>query len=216
MRPSTENLLSIRDGEPVAVEALVAVESLPAAQRELERLRQLQDALRSLPELKPPLDGWQRVLVLERERRLAPHRWLKALTATGAVAAAAAVLAVLVATAPPQGAGTIASTRQPMLDEPDRREVAAAVAESPHEYLALVAESARLEQVLAAVPSPRPRMTVSMASTIVGIEDRIAFIDEQLTFGNARGVQWPQREALWSERVDLMSALVQVRLAQSR
>src|SRR5690606_21668348 len=130
-----------------------------------------------------------------------------------------AVVAVLLATAPLENAGTIESARDVASREHGARVGAVALAQEPErppEYLALVAETARLEQVLATLPSQRPRMNVAIASTIVGIEDRIAFIDEQLTFGNARGVQWPQREALWSERVDLMSALVQVRLAQSR
>ena len=53
----------------------------------------------------------------------------------------------------------------------------------------------------------RPLMSGATASTIVGLEDRIAFIDEQLTYSAARGLPQPERAALWGERVDLMNAL---------
>ena len=39
-------------------------------------------------------------------------------------------------------------------------------------------------------------MTARTAGTIVGLEDRIAYIDEQLTIGMLHAVEFPQREAL--------------------
>ena len=82
-------------------------------------------------------------------------------------------------------------------------------------YIQLVEESERLERMLADIPYQRPMMSGRTASTIVGLEDRIAFIDEQLTYGAASGLQMPEQRALWSERVDLMNALVYVRLGQA-
>ena len=77
-------------------------------------------------------------------------------------------------------------------------------------------ESARLERLLAEIPYQRPMMTARTARTIVGLEDRIAYIDEQLTFGTAYDMQIPAREALWGERVELMNALVHVRYAHAQ
>ncbi len=54
MYPGTENLLSIRDGEPVDAEARAAVESEPALQAEIAHLEATRDRLRKLPELTPP------------------------------------------------------------------------------------------------------------------------------------------------------------------
>jgi hypothetical protein len=70
--------------------------------------------------------------------------------------------------------------------------------------------------MLARIPYQRPVMTAGTASTIVGLEDRIAFIDEQLTLAAGNGAEVPQRQALWGERVELMNALVHVRFAQAQ
>jgi hypothetical protein len=86
----------------------------------------------------------------------------------------------------------------------------------PAPYDALVAESARLDRLLGTIAYQRPLMTGATASTIVGLEDRIGVIDAQLTYSTARRAPEPQREALWSERVELMNALVHVRYAQAQ
>ncbi len=83
-------------------------------------------------------------------------------------------------------------------------------------YAPLVAESARLERLLAELPAPRPLMVGSAAGTVVGLEDRIALVDAQLSYAAARDLAPPYREALWGERVELMSALVYVRFAQTQ
>ena len=46
--------------------------------------------------------------------------------------------------------------------------------------------------------------------------DRIAFLDEQLVYGAAGELPAPQRAALWSGRVELMNALVNVRYAEAQ
>lgn len=54
MYPGTEDLLSIRDGEPVEAEARAAVDADPALQAEVARLQATRDRLRELPEFQPP------------------------------------------------------------------------------------------------------------------------------------------------------------------
>ena len=54
MYPGTEDLLSIRDGEPVDAEARAAVDADPALQAEVARLKTTRDRLRELPEFEPP------------------------------------------------------------------------------------------------------------------------------------------------------------------
>ena len=57
MHPSTEDLLSVRDGEPLdAVTSNVIAEDA-TLEREIERLRQVRHALRQLPDLSPA-DGF--------------------------------------------------------------------------------------------------------------------------------------------------------------
>jgi hypothetical protein len=149
--------------------------------------------LRELPELPPPPGVWERVLEAERARRAARRFWQRAT----ALAAMAAVVAV----------GVTAY----FVSSPD-----AAFEADTASYAVLVAESARLEQLLAEMPAPRPLMAGSTASTIVGLEDRIALVDEQLSYAAAEQVASPYRQALWGERVELMHALVYVRFAQAQ
>jgi hypothetical protein len=146
--------------------------------------------LKELPELQPPAGVWERVLEAERARRETRRLWQRAT----AMAAGAAVVAI--------GIGAYLVNTQGSLP-----------ADAPYE--ALVAESARLERVLAEMPAPRPLMAGSTASTIVGLEDRIAYVDEQLSVAAAENVASPYRQALWGERVELMNALVYVRYAQA-
>ena len=80
-------------------------------------------------------------------------------------------------------------------------------------YAPLIVESARLERLLAEMPAPR-LVVGSTAGTIVGLEDRIAYVDAQLSYAAARDPAPPYRRALWDERVELMNALVYVRFAQ--
>ena len=49
-----------------------------------------------------------------------------------------------------------------------------------------------------------------------GLEERIAYVDAQLSYAAARDLAPPYRKALWGERVELMNALVQVRFAQTQ
>ena len=69
MYPGTEDLLSIRDGEPVDAEARAAVDTDPALQAEVARLKTTRDRLRELPEFEPPPSARARVFAeLETSR----------------------------------------------------------------------------------------------------------------------------------------------------
>jgi hypothetical protein len=149
--------------------------------------------LGELPDLSPPPGIWNRVLEAERARRAARRFWVR----TVAMAAVAAVV-------------TVGLTAY-FVNIPD-----AASEVDATSYAALVAESARLEQLLAELPASRPLMAGSTASTIVGLEDRIALVDEQLSYAAAEEIAPPYRQALWGERVELMNALVYVRFAQAQ
>jgi len=81
-------------------------------------------------------------------------------------------------------------------------------------YFELVQQTAQLEELLALMPAPRRAMRAGTASTIVGLEDRIALIDVVLESSDAAEPEY--REALMRDRVEIMNALVNVRYAQSR
>ncbi|HUO66146.1 MAG TPA: hypothetical protein VMV37_01335 [Gammaproteobacteria bacterium] len=235
MHPSTEDLLSVRDGEPVDSEIRAAITGDVAQSREVERLRSVRHALRGLPELAAPDGVWERIAAAEREARprIAPWRQYAAGAGIAATVAAVAIFVIGSLSRPPGGhatppttaAGnrfttstvgeppsTVVGSDTPF--DPDGLLVGGRVV--PASYPALVQESERLDRALRRLPRARPMMSAETAATIAGLEDRIALIDEQITYGNARGVPQPQRVALWGERVDLMNALVHVRYAQAQ
>jgi hypothetical protein len=163
--------------------------------------------LRELPDLAPPLGVWERVLAAQQARAAARRFRYRAAAAVAAVALTG-TLAYVVATFDSTPRPTLFVAALPPLATAAQPRVA------PVSYAPLVAESARLERLLAELPAPRPLMMGSTASTIVGLEDRIAVVDAQLSYAAARDLAAPYREALWSERVELMNALVHVRFAQ--
>jgi len=204
-------LLSIRDGEPIDAAARARVLEDPESAAEIERLRAVQRQLRGLPELAPPPGAWEAIAARTAVGPRRGRRFAR-LAAGGAIAATVAVAALLVLSRP-QGGG-----------EPPPAEIAGPVQRAvqpfvppqlpPPSVVSLEQRSAELERLLAQLPR-RSVMRASTAGTIAGLEDRITFIDTQLTLGAARGMPPPQKEALWQARVDLMSALVYVRYAQA-
>jgi hypothetical protein len=210
MHPSTEALLTLRDGQPIDAALREHLLADPEAVAELERLRHMREALRELPDIEPTSDAWSQVAAeLDRDdlyRARKPLRW----AAGAAIAAAAATGAILFLMQSPGG----------LLDTPPRsvavdQAAPFALPLAPPSYVALVEESARLERVLARIPWQRRMMNARTAGTIVGLEDRIAYIDEQLALGTAHDMGFPEREVLWGQRVELMNALVNVRYAQT-
>ena len=233
MHPSTEDLLSVRDGEPVdaSVRAVIAEDAANA--RDVERLRETRHALRGLPELAPPAGAWERIVAVERATRERSNTWLRRTAGVGVAAAVAALAIVVIGTPsqhrglePARGSQANGASPTPAAEAPssivgtttlfdaDRPFIGARIV--PASYAQLVQESARLDRELRRFSRQRPMMSGETATTIAGLEDRIALIDEQLTYSNARGVPQPQRNALWGERVELMNALVHVRYAQAQ
>lgn len=209
MRPSTEDLLSVRDGEPLDAAAHAAVEASPQSAHEIERLKDVQRSMRELPQLEAPAGAWERILAAEERARTTRRRAVGALAGFGAAAAIAVAALIYFVAAP--------SADDPhvfVVTEWGAGPWRFAAGAQPTTYADLVAESARLERVLAELPPQAPAVRLGTMSTIVGLEDRIALVDEQLSYGESVGLARPQRTALWSERVDLMNALVFVRAAE--
>lgn len=248
MYPGTDQLLSIRDGEPVDAKVRATVKSDPALQAEVERLQATRQRLRNLPEFEPPAGVRARVfeqLANDRETRgrLRPGRRIGTRAARaarrgsrsghtaggrsrfktegrgywalrGAVAAAVAVVAVLAVRSVDEpaipGPGTIVGEDSGYTNGNAGLRLASAA------YTSLTSESARLERLLNEIPY-RPRLVnAGTATTITGLQDRIAQVDQVLMYSPVNGLLPEQTEALWQERVDLMNALLQVRYAEAQ
>ncbi len=221
MHYRTEDLLTIRDREPLDAAVRAAIDADPGHAVAVDGLRRMQHALEELPEIDPPPAVWERVLEAERFARGRRSAWKRGLAGVGIAAGVAAAALIYVVREPPQPqrlanpdevatvVGGNAPTNDPLataLGAPLGRVSA----------VSLVEQSARLDRLLARMPRQRSLMNGATAGTIAGLEDRIGAIDEQLSYGAARGLRPPERDALWGERVELMNALVHVRYAQVR
>jgi hypothetical protein len=244
MHPRTEDLLTLRDGDPADAKKLARLRAAPGTAQGVARLERVRDALRGLPELDPPAEGWALV-----EARLAQGEPVAARrVARGAVASrafgCAAVLAVAVIAAwfataglppadapelradsrdgrggeaetldaPADGARTLGDSLrtadtglEPLLDLPSGG--------GDRSVETLRAESEALERMLGTISFQRAAMSGATASAIVGLEDRIASIDAVMVTSELPPAS---QTSLMNVRVNLLEALVQVRLAQAR
>lgn len=219
MQPRTEDLLTLRDGEPIEATLKARLLADPSTAAGLQRLGSRRDALRALPPVLPNDAAGARILAAMEAAR-AKHR--RRPGRRGAALAASLGAAVLIAialrpspvaetqvAAVPRSAGT-QPAKGPAPDSGFGTEASAP------DYLALIEESVRLERALSLLPAQRMVMRGGTAGTIAGLEDQIALIDAQLTLAAGSGAEPQYQAALWRERVDVMHALVQVRYAQSR
>jgi hypothetical protein len=215
MYPSIENLLRIRDGEPIDADALAYVDADLSARAELRRLRDTQQALKDLPGFLPPAGVWERVIDTadtDAARRLR-RSWQWPLR--GAIAASVAVLAIVVITRAPEAPGPLETGPSTIVAESVPNNPMTRIVGTPS-YASLVAESARLDRALGSISYRPTVMRGSTVSTITTIEDRIAVLDDRLMLANRLNLSARQREALWRQRVDLMNALFYVRYAQAQ
>jgi hypothetical protein len=209
MHATIEQLLSIRDGQPVAEAAAVHAAECEACRRELQRLSVLRAGLRELPELDPPRGLWSTVAVsaVSRPAPAAPRPW-PALAggvgiAAGIVLGIALVLNMTQAPDPGPARGTttdlIAATPAP------------ASSVNGVTTAELLETSRRLEAALRAMPAA-PRVTrASTELTVAELQDRILEIDMLL---NEPRLDAAGARTLWGHRVMLMDTLMQVRYAQ--
>lgn len=219
MHASTEQLLSLRDGEPLAAAIHDHVESCGACSRELARLARVRAELRALPPITPRKSLWQVVAVGAVEQPRQRHvPWLSAI----AVAASFVLGLFLIGrlqmgpsdVSPVPAQSTVASG--PVSDAPDAGITEVVPSVVPVTVVDLQQRSRRLEVMRAAMPRRPQVVRASTARTIVDLEDRIALVDMRLNSAAALRLSDRQRQALWRERVNLMQSLLQLEYAQLR
>jgi hypothetical protein len=213
MRYRTEDLLTLRDSEPMDAAVRERMLRDPEAQRDLAALSARRHALAALPACSPGPEVDRQVLAMMRDaarngRQRRGRRQFLLAAALSLPLAVAAILWRMPEPAPPAAPAVAASIPAA---EPPRL-----VRYEEQDYRTLRARSAELEQMLVSLPAQRAVISTVTAGTIVDLEDRIAAIDGSLNQAEASGALPHDRAAIWRERVDLMNALVQVRYAQSR
>jgi len=206
MHATTEQLLSLRDGEALEAPVSAHVAACPQCQQALAATARVRAELRALPPLEPPRDLWGTIAVdglpATRRRRATAWPMLGGLAA-GFVLGIALILNMSGQEADRPAPGTttdlVASTPAPP---------SSATGASRAE---LVATSQQLEAALRALPAA-PRVTrTSTALTIDALQDRIQDVD--LMLGESQLDDESERR-LWGQRVQLMTTLMQVRYAE--
>ena len=206
MHASIDNLLSLRDGQPVDAAIAAHMEQCQRCTAELHKLREMQSNLQSLPQLEAPSSFAEIQRAMARPaaapRRLVSPRLVAALAFV--TLTAIFFVALRDETAPKVVRGAQPATQQ---EQPTDAIEHARVPE-------LMAQSQHLEDLLQRLPG-RPQIErVSTAAMIDTIEDRIQWLDFQLSDAPDSGLNEEQTQRLWRERVELMDSLVKVRYAE--
>lgn len=219
MHARIEHLLSLRDGEPVAAEVAAHVRSCPICTGNLQRLSAIRAEMQALPQMDPPDLAWERIqqTIPQRTTTLAPRKVGFAAAAVALVTVAAIALIARHGDQHSQrsahGCDSAAAEGAPC---PKPKVTNGPVVQSDMPRLDdLVAQSQQLEQILQTLPQ-RPRIErVSTAATIDTIEQRIQWLDFQLSNALEGDLSEEQSRRLWRERVELMDSLVKVRYAEA-
>lgn len=188
MHASDTQLLSIRDGEPVAAGIDAHVRECPGCAARLDEFVALRRRLADLPApAGPRAVNFSELLAQARSRRR------NRITAVAAVLAMAVLLPAMYWPVTPvsqTGANSV-----PAQSRVDR----------------LVAQSQALETALQQIAPRGQVLDGNTAATVASLENSLATVDARLSSNNAANPQL--RQALWTQRVTLMQSLVSVRYA---
>jgi hypothetical protein len=198
MHARIDDLLSIRDAQPVDAATATHVEQCPTCTEQLRKLSLAQAQLRALPPLDPPAGAWDEI----QSRMAQPVPRNRSLSGRVAAVLALTVLSLITFVALRDG------------DEPMVVEELPFEPLDPPPVAELVAQSRELEGLLQSLPARPSIERVSTSVTIDTIEDRIQWLDFQLTSADDGDLNEEQSRRLWSERVTLMDSLVKVRYAE--
>ena len=191
MHPSGDELLALRDGETLPDVAAHAA-ACPLCRQELQRLRRISQALRDLPSLRPPSDGWPAL-----KSQMAPPTW-----SYRAGAVWAALLLVLLS-----GSFFILRQQPPPMESPGKLQERQAMKE---QLEPLKSRSRTLENALSAYRSRSPVLSGRTTGTIIYLEDGLAIVDLQLSLLQTQDAEPEKLLRLWQERVRLLGALVEL------
>lgn len=165
--------------------------------------------LRRLPAQAPPPGTWEAIAARLDEAVPARVQVPPVRAARWRVYAAAASLAGVVVI------GALLTLRAPAPASPRAPAATAPGPAGSDEVDALQARSQRLEQALYQLP-PRPAVErVATSATIDALQTRIQLVDGELNADEEVAASPAHEQALWSERVQLLDSLVNVRYAEA-
>ena len=203
MHARIDQLLSIRDGEPVEASVRAHVDCCRQCGATIEQLRDIRERLQALPGVEAVPAAWTSV----QARHAAQGRAARRRPVASRLVAVASVASLTLFATLYRSGSDVARGPSPASTPPPARGDTVAV---------LLDRSLELEQALAALPS---RPAVERADTSIPIdalEARVQWIDHQLSLAGAEGVIDGDAEQLWRERVEVMSSLVRLRYVEAQ
>jgi len=207
MHAHLNELLSLRDGEPVDQQAAAHAEGCALCAQRLAHLQSIRQRLRTLPDVVASgRGGWAEVERRIVERAQAPRRRLR--IGLAAAAASVASLAVLAGLRLQDGA------RQ----NPEAfANLGAEVAADPQLKIAeLQRQSLELEAILAALPERPAVERAATALPIETLEAQVQWVDHRLSEFEADATVDTEAEQLWRDRIGIMNSLVQLRYVEAQ
>ena len=199
MHASIDQLLSLRDGEPVDAEIAQHARGCASCCAELERLQRVTERIRSLEMPEPPALAWEQIRTRVAARDSSRARRF-AFASAAALAATAVLSGLWLRYSGSEAPAVPVASAQPV--------------QPPVPIEHLLAQSRELDELLSYLPQRPAVERVSMAATIDTIEQRVQWLDQQLSYAPVGGLDDAQTYQLWRERVDLMDSLVKVRYAE--
>ncbi|MCJ7452344.1 MAG: hypothetical protein MUO39_07700 [Steroidobacteraceae bacterium] len=203
MHARIDQLLSVRDGEPVDATVRTHVESCRDCAAAVQQMREVRQNLAALPQVEPNPGAWRFVGARIAAREQSARRRTIALRV---VAAASVASLALFATLYGSGSGPASAPDTVAAQQPARDTTVAS----------LVDRSLDLERALAALPS---RPAIERAETSIPIDAlqaRVQWIDQQLSLADAAGTTAEDAEQLWRARVEVMRSLVSLRYVEAQ
>jgi hypothetical protein len=206
MHAHIHDLLSLSDGEPVEAGVARHVDQCPRCTAQVNALNGARRNLRALPAMDPPVTAFGAVQERLRERPAARVHWS---LAAGLIGAAVLIGIVSFGVIQSHQRLEVAGVDKPVPLAP------MSIAVPPPSVAELVAQSRQLDDLLQELPQRPTVERIAVAATLDSIEERIQWLDVQLSFASTAELNERQAQRLWSERVDLMDSLVKVRYAEA-
>lgn len=207
MHARIEQLLSLRDGEPVDSEVRAHVEGCAQCTAEIAATAAMRERLRALPSLEDARDGWAAVESKLAARQAADGHGVR--LARFAAVASLAVVALVVA-----WRVNDASLEPDRATRSDAVPLEVQAALTADRIARLQSRSAALEQLLNDLPA---RPSVERAATSLPIdtlEAQVQWVDHQIS-GGGPGHAAGDIEELWRDRVEAMDSLLRLRYLEA-
>lgn len=203
MHASPEQLIALRDGEPVdaAIQAHTRVCAECAA--EFNTLVEMRAMLARLPEFSLPDGAWASIVARIEHGDAIPGFRPQRLRVASIAMVASIVIAVMLAMFPgmrrhSSDTTTVGNTMTATVPQ-------------------LVLQSRYLENAVLSLNASTDHMVISAgtAATVAALEDRIALVDDEINHAAVNPGGQSRLPQLWQQRVNLLQSLAAVRYAQA-